>query len=111
MKHWVAARRSRGCVRAGKPVRIVFVTDGRASTRSVIITPEELVNIRCEEAKNACKVLGVDADHVNFLLDGEADKKIDEIRDLLCQRIGLFAPQRIFSPYATWTASRSQGQL
>ncbi len=86
---------------AGKPVRIVFVTDGRASTRSVIITPEELVNIRCEEAKNACKVLGVDADHVEFLcfIDGEADKKIDEIRDLLCQRIGSFAPQRIFSPY------------
>jgi len=87
--------------RKDRPVRIVIVTDGSASSRSAIITPEGLADIRQSEAERACKVLGVGAEDIVFLrfIDGEAENHKEEIEKYLIREIKAFSPSQIFSPY------------
>lgn len=56
--------------RAGIPVSVVFVTDGRASHPPETISKEQLVAQRKREGLDATAILGVASDEVYFL-DGE----------------------------------------
>lgn len=87
--------------KAGQPVRIVIVTDGRFSAQSSIMTPDEIAALRREEAPRACAVLGVTSENIVFLpfTDCEAEEDKEKISSALLQQIKDFAPQHIFSPY------------
>jgi LmbE family N-acetylglucosaminyl deacetylase len=86
---------------AGQKVRVVVVTDGSGSTRSNVITPEELTRIRHREARTAGKVLGLGPEDIAFLdfPDGKAHRHIDAIATALSKHIRDFNPRHIFCSY------------
>jgi LmbE family N-acetylglucosaminyl deacetylase len=49
---------------AGDPVTVVVATDGRHSTRSTVLSPQELADLRADELRTACRGLGVPGDDV-----------------------------------------------
>ena len=87
---------------ATRPVWVVVVTDGRHSHRSKMITPAELAGIRQQEAIDACRVLGLDADKVRFLgyEDQALLKDVPRLIGQLRAMIAEVAPQEIYVPSA-----------
>jgi LmbE family N-acetylglucosaminyl deacetylase len=86
---------------ASQLVRIVFVTDGRHSHRSVTMTPDDIAASREIEALRACRKLGVDAQDVVFLryADGSTAQHMDKIIADLRSQIADFSPGCLFSPF------------
>ena len=84
---------------AGQRVRVVIVTDGRASARSAIIAPDALAAMRRSEAKRAARVLGVEPEDLIFLdfPDGETERHMKHIASALREQIEIFAPSQIFA--------------
>ncbi len=91
---------SRFCAE-GRKVRVVIVTDGRASTKSAIISPDALAGIRHEEALRASAKLGLSEKEVFFL--DYPDSHVVNFRNEIYKDIALhtkqFAPAIIFSPH------------
>jgi LmbE family N-acetylglucosaminyl deacetylase len=86
---------------AGRPVHVIIVTDGRASSRSAVITPEQLAAMRKTETEQACKLLGVESADITFLpfIDGTASDHVHAIALALEEHIHDLNPRQIFSPY------------
>ncbi len=86
--------------KAGRRVRVVAVTDGRASEEKCGLSPEGLAQRRKKEMLDACERLGVSAEDVVFLgyPDGEADGYVDSIRNDLEKEIQEMRPGQILSP-------------
>lgn len=86
-------------VEAGARVKVVVMTDGRASHRSYI-AEDELVRIRRAEAEEASRRLGLDAKYE--FLDFE-DHRLGDYRDAACDRvveiIDRFRPDEIYLPH------------
>lgn len=82
---------------AGTDVDVVIVCDGRHSHRSSVIPPQQLAARRAEESLEACKLLGVDADHVHLLGFEELTLwcKLDEVAAALATHIERFAPDEV----------------
>ena len=85
---------------AGHKVRVVIVTDGRASTKSSIVSPDALAAQRREEAIQAAEALGLSHEDVVFLnyRDGKTTEHIAEITRGILQQVTLFVPAIVFSP-------------
>jgi LmbE family N-acetylglucosaminyl deacetylase len=87
---------------AETPVRIVLITDGGASHRSAVLSREELIARRLDEAVAACAVLGVERDALEFLgyadgsLGGQTDRLAGDIERLIRE----FNPAEILTPSA-----------
>jgi LmbE family N-acetylglucosaminyl deacetylase len=86
--------------KAGAEVKVVFLTDGRTS-HSHFIPAGELVQMREQEAVNACLSLGLAETDIHFLrfpdselanFHGEAVQRVSEI---LCQH----RPAEVYLPY------------
>lgn len=97
----IALKRKRGVL-----VRVVFLTDGRASHgNSSKIKPEELVRIRKQEAITALTILGIAPSEIHFLdhLDGtlhhlsgeQRQRAIDQLAHLLYS----FRPDEVYVPH------------
>lgn len=56
---------------AGRPVVVVVVSDGETSHRSAMLTPSQLGEVRRQESRSACGLLGVT--DVRFLSFGERE--------------------------------------
>jgi LmbE family N-acetylglucosaminyl deacetylase len=84
---------------AGARVRVVVMTDGRASHRT-LIAEDELVRIRRAEAEEAAQQLGPGVDYV-FL--GFEDQRLAHDRDAACDQvveiIDQFKPDEIYLPH------------
>lgn len=84
----------------GADVKIVFLTDGRAS-HAHLMDWQKLSAMRQQEAINACKVLGVDQEDVTFLgfpdndLVSHESAAIEQVIAILEKE----SPQQIFIPY------------
>jgi LmbE family N-acetylglucosaminyl deacetylase len=82
---------------AGTPVRVVIATDGRRSSDSKVMSPEELVRVRRREALEATGRLGLGEDDVVFLDfedQGLADH-LPELTDRLAAVVAGFRPQEL----------------
>jgi LmbE family N-acetylglucosaminyl deacetylase len=86
-------------VAAGTPVRVVIATDGRYSSVSEKVAPEELAAMRRDEALEATRRLGLDPGDVEFL--GFQDKQLlfnqDALRDRLAAILDDFRPDEILT--------------
>jgi LmbE family N-acetylglucosaminyl deacetylase len=76
---------------AGAIARVLFASDGRHSHRSPMLTPTELARRRRAEASEACRRLGVGADHLHFL-ELEEGRLWEELASL---RAGIAAVYRV----------------
>ncbi len=87
--------------KAGCHVRVLIVTDGRASSQSAVISPDELVAMRHVETERACRVLGVSSENIIFLnfTDGKIEDKVDAVAAELEIVVRQMKPDKIFSPY------------
>ena len=82
---------------AGTPVKVVIATDGRRSSDSKVMTPDELVRIRREEALQATARLGLARDDVIFLDfedQGLADR-LSELTERLAAVVADVRPQEL----------------
>jgi LmbE family N-acetylglucosaminyl deacetylase len=85
---------------AGDPVTIVVATDGRHSTRSAVVSPDELAQLRADELRKACRCLGVPrADLVTLgwedgTLAGRAPQLATRLAELIAQR----RPEVVLAP-------------
>jgi LmbE family N-acetylglucosaminyl deacetylase len=79
------------------PVKVVIATDGRHSTKSSIISPDQLVELRRQEALVACSHLGVESDDVTFLNfeDGTLHAHLPDLVSVLSMLIERFRPAEI----------------
>jgi glycosyltransferase involved in cell wall biosynthesis len=86
--------------RAGSPVRVVIVTNGRNSHRSALIPPDQLVYTRRKESTEACRRLGIAPDAVEFfdVEDGAVADHAAGVAERLRLIIESFGPQDILSP-------------
>jgi LmbE family N-acetylglucosaminyl deacetylase len=86
--------------RAGADVRIVFMTDGSASHRH-LMPGAELATIRSAEALAACRVLGVQQEHVTLLNfeDGGLRKAYEPAKARVIELLRDVEPNEIFVPY------------
>jgi LmbE family N-acetylglucosaminyl deacetylase len=71
---------------AGTPVKVVIATDGRRSSSSKVVSPEQLVEIRHAEVLEAARRLGLDRGDVIFL-DFE-DQRLEGQPEALADRLG-----------------------
>jgi glycosyltransferase involved in cell wall biosynthesis/LmbE family N-acetylglucosaminyl deacetylase len=86
--------------RAGAPVRVLIVTDGRHSHRSALLSPDQLIALRRRESLEACARLGLAPDQVRFLdfEDGAVVRSWDAICAAIAEEISRFAPADVLSP-------------
>lgn len=88
------------CTAAGTPVTVAVATDGRGSTGSRAVTPEQLARIRAAEMVEACRVLGVGGDDLVTL--GFRDGSLAENFEELVRRLGVILrerrPEQVFVP-------------
>jgi LmbE family N-acetylglucosaminyl deacetylase len=88
------------CAAAGTPIAVVVVTDGRHSTRSSVLTPDQLATVREQEALAACDALGVASDDLLLLgfedgtLAANFDRLVGELRKVLQDR----RPEQVIVP-------------
>lgn len=84
----------------GADVKLVFLTDGRASHREWL-PEEELVRVRTGEGRAAAKVLGLgDADvHALGFEETRLDEHIDEASVMVRELLEATAPEQVFVPY------------
>lgn len=85
--------------RAGAPLRIVFMTDGRRSHRR-FIAEDRLKDIRAQEARAAGRVLGVPEQDLVFLefRDGELNQNENCAVERAIGLLRDFEPEEVFMP-------------
>lgn len=89
-------------VRRGDQVKVVYLTDGGIG--SLEIPPEELVEVREQEAKAACKALGVE--DVEFLRFKDAFLFLNQATFMAVGKIiRSFRPHRIYTSHAEGSIS------
>lgn len=87
----------------GTPIKIVFLTDGQKS--HLHIKPEELIQIRKQEAMNALNILGIASSDIYFLdyMDGSLIQLSKEERyriiNQLAQLLQSFQPSEVYLPH------------
>lgn len=87
----------------GTPIKVVFLTDGRKS--HLHIKPEELIQIRKQEAVNALNILGIASSDIYFLdyIDGSLMQLPKEehyrIINELAQILQSFQPSEVYLPH------------
>ncbi|MEH2425184.1 MAG: PIG-L family deacetylase [Nostoc sp.] len=87
----------------GTPIKVVFLTDGQKS--HLHIKPEELIQIRKQEAVNALKILGIASSDIYFLdyMDGSLMQLSKEERyqiiNQLVQLLQSFQPSEVYLPH------------
>jgi LmbE family N-acetylglucosaminyl deacetylase len=84
---------------AGVPVWIVFMTDGSRSHKN-LMGKEEMKALRCKEAINAGKVLGVAEEQIRFLQfpNGELNRRRAEAQKQVELLLSEIRPQEVFIP-------------
>ncbi|OUC12084.1 MAG: hypothetical protein B0A82_24365 [Alkalinema sp. CACIAM 70d] len=86
--------------RAGAAIHLVFMTDGQAS-HAHLISPQQLAEMRTQEAIAAAQTLGLPQSQVQFLgfpdghLGSHQESAIAQVEQLLLK----LQPQQIFIPY------------
>ncbi|NMG06933.1 PIG-L family deacetylase [Brasilonema sp. UFV-L1] len=96
----IALKRSQGI-----PVTVIFLTDGRYG-RPEWVKPEEIIQVRQQEAISALKNLGIEKSAIHFLdhTDGSLAKLEGEQRQqLIAHLVGLlksFQPGEIYVPHS-----------
>ena len=70
---------------AGTSVRVVIATDGRYAYPSSKLSVDSLVEMREEEARRACAILGLPSENVAFLRF--EDCRLEDYRKLLRERV------------------------
>lgn len=93
----VTIMRKRDC---GTPVRIVIVSDGSGSHPPSLIDPMRLVRQRADEAKEACRRLGVESHAVELLgfPEGRLGDCVEAIRDRMVAILEADCPTEVFVP-------------
>jgi LmbE family N-acetylglucosaminyl deacetylase len=86
---------------AGVPVQVVIAADGRYAHPSSKLPVEALVEIRKEEARRACAILGLPHESITFL--GFEDLRLADHRGLLRER--LFAILNTMNPEEIFVSS------
>jgi LmbE family N-acetylglucosaminyl deacetylase len=92
-------------VRAGVPVHVVYMTDGRRSPAGEDGEPapdaDALVATRRQEAQDAMAVLGVPAERLHFLdlPDGALTAAEDRAETLLSRLFERLRPRTVFAPF------------
>ncbi|PMB48915.1 GlcNAc-PI de-N-acetylase [Fischerella thermalis CCMEE 5205] len=87
----------------GVPVKVVFITDGHKSYLD--IKPEDIVQVRKQEAQEALNILGVASSDIYFIdqPDGELRQISDEQQlhtiNQLVQILQSFQPEEIYVPH------------
>jgi len=85
----------------GVPVKVVFLTDGRYG-RPEWIKPEEIIDVRKQEAGTALTILGVAPSETHFLkqIDGDLETLSDEQRRFLIEQLSKllqsFMPEEVY---------------
>jgi LmbE family N-acetylglucosaminyl deacetylase len=83
---------------AGASVRVVIATDGRHSPHSSKLSVDRMAELREEEARRACAILGLPAEAISFL--GFEDGRLAEhrrlLRDRLIEILDEMKPEEIF---------------
>jgi LmbE family N-acetylglucosaminyl deacetylase len=88
----------------GVPVRVVFLTDGQNSG-DPRIKPDEIIQIRKQEAMTALRILGVEPSEIHFLgqPDGALGQLLTEQRqdtiEQLTQLLQLYKPEEAYVPH------------
>lgn len=82
---------------AGTPVWVVYATDGRASHRSRLLTPEALSRVRRRESLEACRRLGVPPQRVVHLdiPEGELQGRHLELRRRIAEILRAVRPAEV----------------
>ena len=91
----------------GYEIVVVILTDGRHAFSKVLginsnPTPEELKQIRKEEAIKALKVLGVPETNIIFLdfEDGSLEKHEDDVKKRILEIMKIYQPTEVYFPYS-----------
>ncbi len=89
-------------VDAAAPVWVLIATDGRHSHDSAVIPPEELGPIRTEEARSACRVLGLPDQHLRQLCweDSRLGERQEELDDVILSVLREVRPAEVLVPSA-----------
>lgn len=84
-------------VAAGSPVWILIATDGRHSHKSRLISPATLGGIRADEARAACRTLGVPEDRFRQLgwEDSRLAEREEELTEVIRTVVGNVRPDEI----------------
>jgi len=87
---------------AGSPVTVVVATDGRHSTVSTVLSPEQLAAVRVAELRAACQALGVpDCDLVQLgFEDGTLTARLPALVDRLTGLVERLRPEVVLLPCA-----------
>jgi N-acetylglucosamine malate deacetylase 1 len=88
----------------GVPVKVVFLTDGHLG-RPEWVKPEEIIQLRQQEATNALSNLGIEASAISFV--GEIDGSLSQLENVprqkliarLIEILQSFKPEEIYVPY------------
>jgi LmbE family N-acetylglucosaminyl deacetylase len=87
---------------AGDQVTVVVATDGRHSTRSAVLSPDELADLRAGELRAACDGLGVPGEDLVTLgwADGSLAGRTPQVAARLAELIAQRRPEMVFAPCA-----------
>lgn len=85
----------------GVRVRLVIVTDGRSSTSSDLLSPQDLAGVRRTEAQKAAQALGIPETDIVFLAhpDRQAQARQARIEQDIAAQIWLCSPTLLLVPY------------
>jgi len=83
---------------AGDPVRVIILTDGSKGDFSDRYQPVEYQQIRQQETKRACKILGVEDLHFWPFKDRQLTTAIPEAQSMLSDVLNNYQPQRVYAP-------------
>lgn len=86
---------------AGRRTVVIIVSDGSQSFQSALISPEQLIALRVDEATAAAGVLGVGRQDVIFLAfpDGRLQENRAQIAAALQIHVAALYPVEIYAPY------------
>lgn len=85
---------------ANTPVQVVIATDGRYWPPNINLSVDELVEIREDEARRACAILGLSPANITFLRfeDGRLADNRQLLLDRLADMLNATKPEEIFVP-------------
>jgi LmbE family N-acetylglucosaminyl deacetylase len=85
-------------LKAGAPVQVVIAADGRHAYPPTKLSVDALVEIREEEARRACAILGLPSENIAFLRfeDLRLAEHRGPLRDRLADIIDTMKPEEIF---------------
>lgn len=84
----------------GTPVTVIFMTDGRNS-HAHLVSGDELAALRRDEAREACRRLGVEASEVHFtdIHDGTLDDETERAVELLVPHLAADDGRQLVVPH------------